>query len=296
MAAEVSLLVSNTYPMNLEIPPLTFDILVPNCASSAPYILLADASTDVVVVEEFADVRVNVAGVVCQLPDDLTKACPHSQLSPLDIFLGDYLHGQDAKIFVRGSSSPTPGTPGWISDFISSITVPVDFPSHSFDNLVKNFTLSDVNFALPDPFATPGTPEANPTVSGDIQVLAGLPKEMNFGLNVSRVRASADVFYKGKKLGVLDLKKWQAANSTKITDDGVPAIKIKSRINDAPLNVTDEDVFTEVVQALFFGGAKLVILKVKALVDVQVGTVLGDLIVRDVPGEGDIPVKRPSPF
>jgi hypothetical protein len=296
MAADVSLSVVNKYPINLEIPPLGFNILVPNCAPNAPYILLADATADAIVVEEYTDVRVDVDGVIRQLPDDLVKACPNSQLSPLDLFLGDYIHGQDTTIFVRGSNSPTPGTPSWISDFISSITVPVDFPGHSFDSLVRKFSLSDVHFSLPDPFATPGTPEANPSVSGDIQVQAGLPKEMNFGLNVTRVRASADVFYKGNKLGILDLKKWQAANSTRINDDGVPAIIIESRINNAPLYITDEDVFTEVMQALLFGGGKSIILTLKALVDVQVGTVLGDFIIRDVPGEGDVPVKRPSSF
>jgi hypothetical protein len=283
MAADVSLSVTNDYPISLEIPALGFDILVPNCASDEPYILLADAITDSVVVHPYSNVKVDVGGIVRQLPDTFTTTCPNSDSSPLDLLLGGYIHGQDTTVFVRGSNAPAGDTPEWITKIMSSVTVPVPCPGHTFDNLVQNFSLTDVHFGLPDPFAEPGTPESNPSISGNIEVLAGLPKEMNFGINVSRVRADADVFYKGKKLGVLELKKWQAANSTKTTEDGITSIKIVSQIRDAPLNITDEDVFDDVVQALFFG-ERSIILKVKALVDVEVGTVLGEFIIRDVPG------------
>ena len=136
---------------------------------------------------------------------------------------------------------------------------------------------------------------ANPKVSGNVLVTAGLPAEMNFGVNVTRVRAAADVFYKSKKLGELNLKKWQRANSTRI--DGKKSgdeatLKIQSRITDAPLNVTDSDVFSEVIQTLMFGG-KPVLLDIKAAVDVKVVTSLGQLIIKEVPAEGKIPVKRP---
>ncbi len=279
----MSLSVTNDYPIGLEIPALGFDILVPNCASDEPYILLADAITDSIFVQPYSDVKVDVGGIIRQLPGTLTATCPDSDSSPLDLLLGDYIHGQDTTVFVRGSNAPAGDTPEWITKIMSSVTVPVPFPGHTFNNLVQNFSLTDVHFGLPDPFAKPETPESNPSISGNIEVLAALPKEMNFGINVSRVRADADVFYKGKKLGVLELKKWQAANSTRMTEDGIPSIKIVSQIRDAPLNITDQDVFDDVVQALFFSGDP-VILKVKALVDVEVGTVLGEFIIRDVPG------------
>lgn len=283
LAADVSLSVTNDYPIGLEIPPLGFDILVPNCALNEPYILLADAITDKVVVEPRSNVKVDVDGIVRQLPETLTTACPNSDSSPLDLLIQEYVHGQDTTIFVRGSNAPARDTPEWIAKLISSITVPVPFPGHTFNNLVRNFSLTDVHFGLPDPLAEPGTPESNPSISGNIEVLAGLPKEMNFGINVSRVRANADIFYKGKKLGNLQLKKWQTANSTRITEDDGPSIKIISRIKGAPLNITDEDLFDDVVEALIFSG-RPVILKVKALVDVEVGTVLGEFVIRDVPG------------
>ena len=283
MAADVSLSVANDYPIGLQLPPLGFDILVPNCAADQPYILLADATTGTVVVEPHSEVKINVGGIIREIPDTLTTACPGSDSSPLDILLGDYIHGNDTTVFVRGSNAPENSTPKWIADFISSVTIPVPFPGHSFNNLVRNFSLTDVHFGLPDRFAQPGSPESNPMISGNIGVLAGLPKEMNFGVNVSRVRATADVYYKGDKLGYLSVKEWQPAKSKRMDVDGNISIKIESRIKDAPLYITDDDVFDNVIGDLIFGG-KSVLLTIDALVDLAVGTVLGEFIVRDIPG------------
>ncbi|TAQ91444.1 hypothetical protein B7494_g239 [Chlorociboria aeruginascens] len=295
MAADVSLSLVNQYPVKLTIPPLGFDILVSNCAANEPYIRLADATTDTINIEPYSDVTVDVGGIVREMPKPLLRTCPGSQSSPLDLLLRDYIHGNDTTIFVKGSNAPVGETPDWISQLISSVTVPVPFPGHTFDKLIKSFSLKDTHFSLPDPFAEPGSDEANPQISGDVVVLATLPKEMNFGLNVTRVRALADVFYKGDKLGVLDLQKWQPANSERIEakNGEEAALKIQSEITDAPLNITDSNVFTDVLQALVFGG-KSIQLKVKALVNVEVDTVLGKFIIQDLPAEGVVPVKPVS--
>ncbi|CZR59622.1 uncharacterized protein PAC_09516 [Phialocephala subalpina] len=292
MAADVSLSLMNSYPVKLEIPPLGFDILVPNCGPDEPQIQLADATTTAIDIEPYSDVTVDVGGIVRELPESLIQTCPHSRSSPLDAFLSDYIHGKDTTIFVRGSNAPDSGTPDWITKIISSVTVPVPFPGHTFDSLIKNFSLTDTKFSLPDPFADPDSADANPQISGNIVVIAGLPDEMNFGLNVSRVRANTNVFYKGAKLGVLDLKKWQKAQSERIEPKKGQknTLKIQSRIKDAPLNITDDNVFTDVIQALLFGG-ETVILKIEALVDVEVSTVLGTLVIKDLPAEGSVPVK-----
>jgi hypothetical protein len=292
MAADVSLSLVNSYPIKLTIPPLGFDILVPNCGVDDPYIRLADATTDIINIEPYSDVTVDVGGIVRELPETLVQTCPHSKSSPLDLLLGDYLHGNDTTIFVRGSNSPNGDTPGWITKIISSVTVPVPFPGHTFDNLIKNFSLTDTHFSLPDPLADPGSEEENPQISGNIVVTAALPKEMNFGINVTRVRANADVFYKKEKLGVLNLHKWQVAESERIEpkDGEGAAIKIQSRINNAPLNITDRDVFYDVISALFLGDG--VMLKIEAVVDIEVSTVLGKLVIKGIPAEGVVPVKR----
>lgn len=293
MAADVSLNLFNEYPVKFTVPPLGFDILVANCGPDDPYIMLADATTDEINVEPRAKVDVDVGGIVRQLPDTLTTTCPNSHSSPLDLLLGDYIHGMETTIYVRGSDAPSPETPSWITDLIKSVVVPLPFPGHSFDNLIKEFSLAGVRFGLPDPLADPDKPEAQPRLSATVKALVGLPKEMNFPINVARVRANADVFYHGRKLGHLDLHRWQRANSTRMEAHGEhpAALAVESHVKDAPLEITDDEVFTEVVQALVFGG-KGVVLGIKADVDVETETALGKFVVREVPAEGKVFVKR----
>lgn len=292
MAADVSLSLANKYSIKLAIPPLGFDILVQSCSADDDYICLADATTDTIDVEPYSDVVVNVGGVVRGLPKPLVQTCPNSRDSPLDLLLGNYVHGNNTTIFVRGSNAPDSNTPDWITNIISSVTVPVPFPGHSFDKVIKEFSLTDTKFLLPDPSADPGSDEANPQISGNIVVTAGLPKEMNFGINVTRVRADAEVFYKKKKLGDLNLQKWQKAQSERIDpEDGEDAtLQIMARIEKAPLYVTDEDVLTDILMSLLVGSR--VELKVDALVDVEVSTVLGKFVIKKLPAEGVVPVKR----
>lgn len=295
MLVDVSLSAFNEYPVELDIPELAFDIMVPGCADTDPFIIVAEASTGEVHVEPLSEVSVDVYGVIHELPDSLTRVCPDSSSSPLDLLLKQYMHGEPATLFVRGSSRPDGDTPKWIADILASVAVPVPFPGRTLDGLIRDFSLTDVHFTLPDPFADPDDPAASPKVSGNILVTASLPSEMNFGINVTNVRATADVIYKTHKMGELNLRKWQHANSTRVKgeDDDGPSLKIESRIIEAPLNITDSDVFADVMQALLFGNEPIR-LDVQALVDVKVETSLGELILKEVPADGKIPVKRPS--
>ncbi|KAI4724164.1 hypothetical protein E4T49_08114 [Aureobasidium sp. EXF-10728] len=292
MVADVAIELGNDYPLHFTIPPLGFAILVDNCRPSQPLIQLADATTPSLSVRPKENLNVSVSGFVRRLPQAFTQACPGSHESPLDNLLGGYIHGNDTTVYVRGSDSPSLDTPRWITDLMSDVTVPVPFPGHTFGHLIRNFTMADVHFGLPDPFAEPNSPEAQPRISAVIKALVALPEEMNFNISVGRVRANADVFYHGAKLGYLDLSKWQNANSTRIAsakDEG-PLLAVQSAIEKAPLTVTDDDVFTDVLNALLFGG-KGVELGIKADVDVKMETALGQLAVRKIPAEGSVPVK-----
>ncbi|OLN92073.1 hypothetical protein CCHL11_01544 [Colletotrichum chlorophyti] len=292
VGADVSITAYNEFPVSLDIPELGFQVLVPNCNSVDPYILVADATTKPLTIKPRTEVTVNVTGIIRELPKSLTRVCPNSKSSPLDKFLNEYMHGESATVYVRGRKLRGSDTPTWVGDILSEITVPVPFPGQGFDNLIKSFSLTDVNFKLPDPMADPDEEDGAPKVSGTVQVLASLPKEMNFDINVTDLRATADVFYQHNKLGELNLDQWQHANSTKEqgNKDHDPMLKITSRVVDAPLNITDGDVLTDVMQKLLFGGEE-VMLDVKASVDIKVNTALGNLVLKDVPAEGTIPVK-----
>lgn len=293
VAADVSVVAHNDYPISFSVPPLGFEILVPNCDSSEPSIRVAEASTKPIQIRPETDVTADAEGIISEIPDSLTRTCPNSQSSPLDHFMDRYLHGEDARVFVRGKKLNDTDTPEWIGDILESITVPIEFPGRSFDNFIRNFTLTDVDFKLPDPFADVDDPEGEPRVSGTAEVLAALPPELNLDLGVNGMRANADLFYEKRKLGELNLRDWQKATSSKVKGDGEDLLNIKSKVVDAPLKITDGDVFSEVMQKLLFGDEDIT-LDVKAVVDVRVETVLGILTVKKVPAEGKIPVKRPS--
>lgn len=293
MAADVSLKLKNTYPVTFTVPPLSFDILVQNCSPDLPYVSLANATTKDIDVKSKQDVRVDVEGIIRELPESITKACPKTEKSPLDLLVGGYIRGDDTTIYVRGSDSPLSNTPEWITGLLRGIVVPVPFPGHTFDNLIRDFSLADVHFTLPNLFADPGSPETQPSLSAVVKALVNLPQEMNFPVEVDKVRADAVIYYHQKKLGTLDLRKWQTANSTRIeaTEGKSAGLAVDSIVKNAPLNITDDDVFADVVQALLFGG-KRVVLGVKAQVDVETESALGRFVVRDIPAEGKFYAKR----
>ena len=185
MEADVSLMVENDYPIDVSVPSLGFQILVEDCNQTDPYIMVADAMTDKLHLRPRQAVEVNVTGFIRRLPDLLTKDCPGSDLSPLDIFVGKYIRGKDNKIYVRGAESPAGDTPQWVVDLISDILVPVPLPGKAMGHLIKNFTLADTNFNLPDPFARPSTPETNPRISDKEQAIIAETEELNFNISTN---------------------------------------------------------------------------------------------------------------
>lgn len=294
MAVDVSLTAKLDSPIGITIPPLAFEVLVPNCSPGDPLIMVANASTAEVLVRTNAPTDVNALGLIKKIPDELTSSCPGERDSPLDLLVSNFIQGQETTIFVRGADPPLPETPDWIADILRSVTVPLPFTGHALDDIVKNFTMTDTHFSLPDPFADPKTPAGQPSVSAIMKVVIGLPKEMNFKVEVPRVRAIANVYYQGDQLGVLDINEWQNSNSTMTEDaDGSAALLVEFAIKDAPLKVTDSGVLSEVVQQLIFGG-NTVILHVAATVDTKVSTGLGRLTVRGIPASGDVPVNTPT--
>ncbi|KAJ6103917.1 hypothetical protein N7486_004139 [Penicillium sp. IBT 16267x] len=259
-------------PFAITIPPLGFDILVPNCSPGDPYILAANALSGEIHVEPNQLTSVNVEGLVNTLPKELTSVCI------------------ETTIYVRGADSPSPQTPGWLVDLLRSVTVPLPFTGHALDNLVKNFTMTDTHFSLPSPFADPDSPEAQPTVSALVKCLVALPEQMNLHVDVPHVRAFTNVFYGGKELGKLNIDKWQDSNSTQVKDeDGSPAMLVEFAVKDTPLQVTNDGVLSRLVQDMLWG-SKEVVLHVDAKVDAKVSTGLGQFAIRGIPADGDVPV------
>lgn len=291
LAVDVLLATLFDSPVAVTIPALGFEVMVPNCSPGDPPIMVAEARTAEIQIHPEALTSVSVDGLVRSLPDELTTTCPGRKGSPLDFLVSSYVQGNKTTIFVRGADAALPETPEWIADFLRNTTVPLSFSGHALDNLVKNFTMTDTHFSLPDPFAEPDTPESRPTVSGLVKVLIGLPKQMNLSVDVPRVKAVATVYYEGKELGMLNIDEWQDANSTRVEDqDGSAALLVQSPIENAPLEVTDDGLLAQLLQEMLFG-SKAVVLHVAATVDTKVSTGLGRFAVRGIPAEGNVPVK-----
>ncbi|KAJ5655431.1 hypothetical protein N7507_007381 [Penicillium longicatenatum] len=277
-------------PVAITIPPLGFDILVPNCAPGDPYILAANAQSGEIHVKPNQLTNVSVHGQVNSLPEELTSVCPGQKGSPLDWLVSSYIKGVETTIYVRGADAPSPQTPGWLVDLLRSVTIPLPFTNHALDNLVKNFTMADTHFSLPSPFADPNNPDGQLTVSALVKCLVALPEQMNLHVDVPHVRAFTNVFYNGKELGNLNIEKWQDSNSTQVKDtDGSPAMLVEFAVKDAPLQVTDDGVLSRLVQDMLWGNDE-VILHVDAKVDAKVSTGLGQFAVRGIPADGNVPV------
>ena len=178
-------------------------------------------------------------------------------------------------------------------DLLKSVTIPVPVTGHDFGQLIKNFSMTDVHFSLPDPFAEPNSPEAQPKVSAMVKVMVELPEEMNFDVDIPHVRANVDIYYEGDQFGILDLSEWQPSNATRIDDPDStrPLLLVIFEIKDGPIQVTDSNVFSDVVQSILFGSDP-VELDLQALVDGELATTLGQFIIHDIPAQGTIDVKR----
>ncbi|KAI1510635.1 hypothetical protein A1F97_09756 [Pyrenophora tritici-repentis] len=292
LGADATIVVHNDFPVQITLPPVAVDVGIEGCSATDKHIMVGTARTGELKVNPESDVKVEVTGNVDKLSDPLTQVCPNSAKSPLDAFLGDYMKGEDATIYISCCKFPDPATPEWARDLLKDITVPVPFAGKSMGNLIRNFSLADMHFSLPNPFAEPGTPEAAPKISGIVNVDIGLPNEMNFPIDVNQVKADADIYYHKKKLGKMNLEKWQKTNSTRIEGKGSegPTLLVQSVIKNAPIEILDDDLFSEVVQALLFGG-KSIMMDLKAAVSVGVDTPMGKLAVRGIPAQGVVPVK-----
>jgi hypothetical protein len=291
ISADVSISAYNKYPVTFTVPPMAFEILVAGCSEDQPFIQLANATTLEVGVLPKEMLRVEARGTVRNLNKNLLSHCPGSTSSPLDALVGGYIHGDDTTLFVRGADMPGK-TPDWISQLTKSVMVPVPLSGRSVGKLIRKLKIDDVHIGMPNPLADPDSREAQPSVSATIKALVDIPEEMNVPINVNRVRSKPDVFYNGRKLGVLDLDEWHAAKSerTESPGDDMATLVISTSLKDAPIWISDHDVFSDLVQKMIFGGE--VVLGVKATVDVEVMTAVGKVVIRGIPAEGKVPVKR----
>lgn len=264
-------------------PKLDFEVFLPACGDGLARV--AEATTDSLKVEPKQQIQASIGGLIRQLPEEFVTSCPGTEYSPLDNFLGKYMHGRKTIIYVKGGKQTHSDVPAWLGDLLKTVTVPVPFPGHEFGDLIKSFALSEVDFELPDPTAEPDSPDAMPKLSAAIEAVVAVPKELNFPVDVKHIRAFANITHAGAKFGELHVKKWVDASS-KLQQDG--DLLIESRIDHVPIMITDYDIFQKVVQKMLWGGG--VKLGIEGKTDVEIVSGLGLVVVRDVPASGTIDI------
>lgn len=287
LSVNVSAAVQNQYPVEFDVPPLSFVILLSGCKAD-DLVHVATAETSHLSVEPKTDIGVDVLGIIRNIPEELVTACPGSHRSPIDIFLGTYLHGKDTTVYIQGSQSPSSSAPSWLLEFLQTLTLPIPFPGHSFDNVVKSFSLSHVKFQLPSPDAPAGSPEASLRLSADVLATVRLPQKLNFPLDVSRVKATADVTYEGQKFGTLHFPKWIPASSTASNDSKY--LFVQAEVRDSLLDIEDYDIFDKIVQKLLSHDAEPIFLGINGSTDVGIRTNLGQFVIRNIPASGTIKI------
>lgn len=283
----VSMTIENPFPLDYEIPSLSFTVLLPGCEAHN-LVLVATAETPHLFIKPKTEIDLDITAVIPEFSDDFITTCPKSHTSPMDNFIGDYLHGNDTVVYIRSSGTSKSGAPEWLLEFLRGVTLPVPFPGHTFDDVIKSFSLSAVKFRLPPLEAEPGSPESSPRLSAFVGAAIQLPREIDFSIAVNRLRAMVDVSYEDEKFGTLNLQKWMSAKSSR-SDDG-KCLEVHAVVDDAPLNVTDYDVFEKVVRKLVFGGGKSVLLGIKGDTDVDIKTSLGEFVVSKIPAAGNITI------
>lgn len=290
IGANASVTVQNKYPLSLTVPSVGFEVLISGCTPDDAKIAVGTGRSSVIEVKPKTDIIAEASGLISKLPQELTQACPVSELSPLDELIKHYLGGENAQIFVRGKQPSDSDLPDWLGDILQSVTVPIDFPGSSFDNLLRNFSLANVDFTLPSPFE----PQGKPRVSGTVVAVAALPEGVDVDLGVESIRSQGNLLFKDKKFGELNLRKWQKASSHKLDSDTKEVlIEITSRVDNAPIDITDNDVFSSLASEYLFGSDDIII-DARAKLDVKVDTVLGPLVIKEIPAEGKVPVNGPS--
>ena len=130
IAVDAVATVVNDYPLTFTVPPMAFEILVPGCQQKQS-ILVANATTEEIVINAKQDITVGAQGLIRDLPDNLVTLCPDSLKSPLDNLLVQYMNGAKTTFYIRGAAMPVGDTPEWIAELVREITIPKDIGRYS---------------------------------------------------------------------------------------------------------------------------------------------------------------------
>ena len=285
----------NPYPMTLDIPALEWKVSVPGCTPSER-IRLTNANTGPLTIRAGKNIIVDVSSSISSLPQELLDPCLDATPSPLEALFQALMDPkQNTTVFISGSSRgiSLPNLPKWLPDILSSLTIPVPVPhlDGNTTDLISAIHCSEMKVTFPSPWAPPGTPNAQPKVSGVIEAVILPPKEAeNVAINVTAVKADVYLFDQGAKFGRILVPVWSPA-----TTERKVKIHVKVRVAEVPIEVLDPIVFQRVMTKILRGGGTVEI-GVEGTVDSQVSVLVGDFAIRGIPVKGIVEVEGIYPF
>ena len=284
--------VVNPYPMTIDIPALVWKVLVPGCNPSHR-IRLANANTGALSIQSGKNITVNVSSLISSLPANLVDPCGDGAPSPLEVLFQALLDpNQNTTVFISGSHQ-IGSLPKWLPAILSSVTIPFPLPhvDSNTSDLISAIHCSEMSVTFPSPWAPPGTPAAQPKVSGVVEVVIRPPKEAaDVAINVTAVKTDIFLLDKGEKFGRIVVPEW-----TPTTTERDIMIHVKARVAEIPIEVIDPVVFQRVMTKVL-RGTGVVKIGVQGTVDAQVILLMGEFAVRGIPVQGIVEVEGIYPF
>lgn len=278
------------------IPKLYWDLHLPGC-NDDEYLYVARASNHPLDVQPYTNNLLNVDSLIHTLPSGLNKKCSHSNHTLLDTAAQLYLSGESIDIMVQGSSYQHKDIPRWISNILPLLQIHVPFKRSSTDQkLIQELQFSKFVMKLPSPARNPLLkPKELPKLSAHIKATILPPTELNLteslALAVTESRGLADLYSKSQKFAVVDIRDWMPCetSTSRSPDTGNLLYVVDFNLENAPMNVTDESVFSEVAKQIILTGSAPVTLK--AQVDAGLYTPLGTFVFSDIHIEGETTVR-----
>ncbi|KAK9463164.1 uncharacterized protein V1516DRAFT_672137 [Lipomyces oligophaga] len=275
----------NPYPLQITVPAIQWLVEFPAC-NPLELSTLAAAKTEALLVNPYEGIDVRVSAVVRAIPTSFMEICPSTGMSAINTYLAQYIAGESVTLYVRGRPAQyIPNFPPWIADMLSNIAIPVPVPARESDGtgqLLKSYGLTRVKMNR--------GADGVPRLSALVNAIVALPSELEFEIEINNLRGISDMIYEGHKFGVLEIAEWAAATSF-YTPEGY--IQVVAEITDVPIDITDQLIFRQIMQQMFFGDVNIDIV---GTIDVMLDTPVGYFVVNQIPASGTVALRSFSSF
>lgn len=275
ISATAVLVVGLQLPISAKIPGIQVQLSVEGCdgtliplvlAESLPFEVMSDSST----------MTIKAAGECRELPKNALRKCSGSdQMSPIDRAMQTYLAGNETTVYVGGYNHG--GSKSWLQNLLAQVSIPIEVPGSQADQLARDIELSGVKFNLPSIIGGSGKPK----ISGRIRGIIDIPSDITVNVEVESVHVLADLIYKKKKFATIESPGWAPASSKFPSEQ---ELLVEVLLKDAPVTITNQDVFSSVISTLFGGS---VFVDVIGTGDVKISTSLGGLEAHRLPIEAN---------